>query len=156
MESPHSPSSSPSSPSYSSSSEGHSPDGSFDSDEPRTPLAVRRALQLLNSGESELRVQAARDIRRLTKTSQRCRRQLSEAVGPLVSMLRVDSPESHEPALLALLNLAVKDEKYVTNFTSFFFLHRIINIFTFFWENWVSKKKIKFERVKDFFFGVIN
>ncbi|KAL1365352.1 hypothetical protein HN51_013390 [Arachis hypogaea] len=115
MESPHSPSSFPSSPSYSSSSEGQSADGIFDADEPRTPLAVRRALQLLYSGDPELQVQAARDIRRLTKTSPRCRRQLSEAVGPLVSMLRVDSSESHEPALLALLNLAVKDEKNKIN-----------------------------------------
>ncbi|KAK7305719.1 hypothetical protein VNO77_43629 [Canavalia gladiata] len=109
MESPHSLSPSSSSSSYSS-------DGvNFETEEPRSPLAVRRALQLLNSGEPELRLQAARDIRRLTKTSQRCRRQLAEAVGPLVSMLRVDSPESHEPALLALLNLAVKDEKNKIN-----------------------------------------
>lgn len=112
MDSPHSPSSCSSSSSSSYSWEGHAADVvNLEADEPRTPLAVRRALQLLNSGEPELRIQAARDIRRLTKTSQRCRRQLSEAVGALVSMLRVDSPESHEPALLALLNLAVKDEK---------------------------------------------
>ncbi|KAG4975123.1 hypothetical protein JHK87_031944 [Glycine soja] len=112
MESPHS-----LSPSSSSSSSSYSSDGvaGFETEEPRTPLAVRRALQLLNSGQPDLRLQAARDIRRLTKTSQRCRRQLSEAVGPLVSMLRVDSPESHEPALLALLNLAVKDEKNKIN-----------------------------------------
>ncbi|KAL2333241.1 hypothetical protein Fmac_014454 [Flemingia macrophylla] len=104
MESPHSLSPSSSS-SYSSDGVG------FDTEEPRTPLAVRRALQLLNSGDPDLRLQAARDIRRLTKTSHRCRRQLAEAVPPLVSMLRLDSPDSHEPALLALLNLAVKDEK---------------------------------------------
>ncbi|RDX89232.1 U-box domain-containing protein 4, partial [Mucuna pruriens] len=108
MESPHSLSPS--------SSSSYSSDGvNFETEEPRTPLAVRRALQLLSSGQPEMRLQAARDIRRLTKTSQRCRRQLSEAVGPLVSMLRVDSPESHEPALLALLNLAVKDEKNKIN-----------------------------------------
>ena len=83
-------------------------------------MSVRRALQLLQSDDPDLKLQAARDIRRLTKTSQRCRRQLSEAVGPLVSMLRVDSPESNEAALLALLNLAVKDEKYVTYLTQFF------------------------------------
>lgn len=118
MESPHSPSSCSSSSSSSSSWEGNGAVDAvnWEAEEPRTPLAVRRALQLLNSGEAELRLQAARDIRRLTKTSQRCRRQLSEAVGPLVSMLRVDSPESHEPALLALLNLAVKDEKWVILF----------------------------------------
>lgn len=78
--------------------------------------AVQRALLLIQSDDSDNKLQAAREIRRLTKTSQRCRRQLSEAVNPLVSMLRVraDSPESypqHEAALLALLNLAVKDEK---------------------------------------------
>ncbi|KAK4783036.1 hypothetical protein SAY86_007410 [Trapa natans] len=72
--------------------------------------AVARALRLLQASDFESRIQAARDIRRLTKTSQRCRRQLSGAVGPLVSMLRVDSSELNEAALLALLNLAVKDE----------------------------------------------
>ncbi|KAK4277971.1 hypothetical protein QN277_015884 [Acacia crassicarpa] len=97
--------------SSSSSSGALSPDASLDADTPRTPLAVRRALQLLQSDDQDFKLQAARDIRRLTKTSQRCRRQLSQAVGPLVSMLRFDSSESHEPALLALLNLAVKDEK---------------------------------------------
>ncbi|EOY03979.1 hypothetical protein QUC31_017480 [Theobroma cacao] len=74
--------------------------------------AVRRALQLIQSDDSDSKLQAAKEIRRLTKTSQRCRRLLADAVIPLVSMLRVDSPESyHESALLALLNLAVKDEK---------------------------------------------
>jgi vacuolar protein 8 len=111
MDTPHSPSSCSSS-SSNCSFEGHATDTIYlETEEPQTPLAVRRALQLLKSGVPELRIQAARDIRKLTKTSHRCRRQLSEAVGPLVSMLRVDSPESHEPALLALLNLAVKDEK---------------------------------------------
>lgn len=73
--------------------------------------AVRRALELIQSDDHDFKLQGAQEIRRLTKTSQRCRRQLSDSVGPLVSMLRVhDSPDSHETALLALLNLAVKDE----------------------------------------------
>ncbi|KAH7556955.1 hypothetical protein JRO89_XS11G0017200 [Xanthoceras sorbifolium] len=90
------------------------------SDSPRAPSpsssssAVSRALQLVHSDDPDSKLEAAREIRRLTKTSQRCRRQLSAAVLPLVRMLRPDSPESHhESALLALLNLAVKDEKYV-------------------------------------------
>ncbi|KAL2317235.1 hypothetical protein Fmac_031111 [Flemingia macrophylla] len=78
-------------------------------------VAVRRALDFLNQNDPVLRVQAARDIRRLTKTSHRCRRHLRHAVSPLVSMLRLDSPEFHEPALLALLNLAVKDHKNKIN-----------------------------------------
>ncbi|XP_004303330.1 PREDICTED: U-box domain-containing protein 2 [Fragaria vesca subsp. vesca] len=74
-------------------------------------LSVRRALQLIQSDDQALKLQGAQEIRRLTKTSQRCRRQLSGSVGSLVSMLRVhDSPQSHQSALLALLNLAVKDE----------------------------------------------
>ncbi|KAK8507812.1 hypothetical protein V6N13_140555 [Hibiscus sabdariffa] len=74
--------------------------------------AVLWALQLIQYEDSDSKLQAAKEIRRLTKTSQRCRRLLADAVVPLVSMLRVDSPESHhESALLALLNLAVKDEK---------------------------------------------
>ncbi|PPS17923.1 hypothetical protein GOBAR_AA02656 [Gossypium barbadense] len=74
--------------------------------------AVLRALQLIQYDDSDSKLQAAKEIRRLTKTSQRCRRLLAAAVIPLVSMLRVDSPQSHhESALLALLNLAVKDEK---------------------------------------------
>uniref|UniRef100_A0A2P2LVA1 Uncharacterized protein MANES_02G075000 n=2 Tax=Rhizophora mucronata TaxID=61149 RepID=A0A2P2LVA1_RHIMU len=74
--------------------------------------AIRRALRLIQSDDLDSKLQAAREIRRLTKSSQRCRRQLAEAVEPLVSMLQVHgSPESYEPALLALLNLAVQDEK---------------------------------------------
>ena len=82
-------------------------------------LSVRRALQLIQSDDQALKLQGAQEIRRLTKTSQRCRRQLSGSVGSLVSMLRVhDSPQSHQSALLALLNLAVKDETYVFFFFS--------------------------------------
>ncbi|KAI9076846.1 hypothetical protein K1719_041150 [Acacia pycnantha] len=94
----------------SSSSGALSPDANLYAVTPRTPSL---SLQLRQSNDPDFKLQAARDIRHLTKTSLRCRRQLSQAVGPSVSMLRFDSSESHEPALLALLNLAVKDEKYV-------------------------------------------
>lgn len=76
--------------------------------------SIQRVLSLIRSEDLDSRLFAAKEIRRLTKTSHRCRRHFSQAVEPLVSMLRFDSPESHhEAALLALLNLAVKDEKYV-------------------------------------------
>ncbi|KAK9272545.1 hypothetical protein L1049_002918 [Liquidambar formosana] len=77
--------------------------------------AVHQALQLIQSDDLDLKLQAAREIRRLTKTSQRCRRQLAGAIKPLVSMLRLDSLDCNEAALLALLNLAVKDEKNKIN-----------------------------------------
>lgn len=87
--------------------------------------AVRRALLLVQSDDVVSKLEGAREIRRLTKTSQRCRRLLSDSVGPLIAMLRVsDSPESNESALLALLNLAVRDEMYaLSNFFSLFYFY---------------------------------
>ncbi|KAK2999753.1 hypothetical protein RJ639_023397 [Escallonia herrerae] len=82
----------------------------YDADACRAPSTVHHNLRLLLSDDVRLRLQAAKEIRRLTKTSQRCRRHFSAAVRPLVDMLRSGSVESNEVALLALLNLAVKDE----------------------------------------------
>ncbi|AES99336.1 putative aminoacyltransferase, E1 ubiquitin-activating enzyme [Medicago truncatula] len=92
-----------------------------------TSVSVRRALELLHLDNQDMKIQAAKDIRHLTKTSHRCRRQLQQAITPLVSMLRVDLPESHEPALLALLNLAVQDEKNKINIVEAGALEPIVN-----------------------------
>ncbi|XP_010558679.1 PREDICTED: U-box domain-containing protein 3-like isoform X2 [Tarenaya hassleriana] len=90
--------------------------------------AVQRALRLIGSNDPDSRFFAASEIRRLTKTSQRYRRHLSQAVESLVSMLRADSPESHhEAALLALLNLAVKDERNKVRIVEAGALEPIIN-----------------------------
>ncbi|XP_057970634.1 U-box domain-containing protein 4 [Malania oleifera] len=97
--------------------ESHTPGTPSDPDTPRTPLrhrhnsTVHQVLQLIQSDDLDSKIQAAREIRRLTKTSQRSRRQLSAAVHPLVAMLCSSSLLCNEAALLALLNLAVKDEK---------------------------------------------
>lgn len=72
---------------------------------------VNETLSLIQSEDLELQLEAAMEIRRLTKTSQRYRRHFSKAVEPLVGMLRYSSVQANEAALLALLNLAVKDEK---------------------------------------------
>ncbi|KAI3726422.1 hypothetical protein L1987_66219 [Smallanthus sonchifolius] len=78
---------------------------------PTTPT-ITRTLHLIQDDNHDpfSKIQAAKDIRRLTKTSQRLRRQFSDAVPPLVSMLRYPSLEAKSAALLALLNLAVQDE----------------------------------------------
>ncbi|KAF8089872.1 hypothetical protein N665_0495s0020 [Sinapis alba] len=90
--------------------------------------SIQRVLSLIRSEDPDSRLLAAREIRRLTKTSHRCRRHFSQAVEPLVSMLRLDSPESHhEAALLALLNLAVKDEKNKVSIIEAGALEPIIN-----------------------------
>ncbi|WOL17290.1 U-box domain-containing protein 3-like [Canna indica] len=72
---------------------------------------LQGVMDRIRSGVEEDKVQAAIDIRRLTKTSSRNRRHLSHAVEPLVAMLRSESSEACEAAILALLNLAVKDER---------------------------------------------
>ncbi|KAJ6814175.1 uncharacterized protein M6B38_123700 [Iris pallida] len=66
--------------------------------------------RLRSDGGDGRRLEAAREVRRLTKTSSKNRRRLAEAVDPIVAMLRSGSAEDAEAALLALLNLAVKDE----------------------------------------------
>jgi vacuolar protein 8 len=102
-------------PSSCSSALTHSTSSSNTDTPPSPSAAVCRALLLIQSDDLSLKIEAAKEIRRLTKTSQRCRRQLADAVKPLVCMLRVGDDDSveKESALLALLNLAVKDEKYV-------------------------------------------
>ncbi|XP_015068526.1 U-box domain-containing protein 4-like isoform X1 [Solanum pennellii] len=72
---------------------------------------VEKTLYLIQSDNPILKLQGARDIRRLTKSSLRYRRYFSDAIKPLVDMLRnSESVEYNEAALLALLNLSVKDE----------------------------------------------
>lgn len=70
---------------------------------------------LIQSNDPNSKLNAAREIRRLTRTSHRYRRHFSNAVIPLVDMLRSDSLEANQASLLALLNLAVKDEKNKTS-----------------------------------------
>ncbi|KAJ0237167.1 Uncharacterized protein HA466_0250720 [Hirschfeldia incana] len=90
--------------------------------------SIQRVISLIRSEDADSRLFAAKEIRRLTKTSHRCRRHFSHAVEPLVSMLRFESPESHhEAALLALLNLAVKDEKNKVSIIEAGALEPIIN-----------------------------
>ncbi|KAL5726703.1 hypothetical protein ACHQM5_009721 [Ranunculus cassubicifolius] len=72
---------------------------------------VEQTIQQLKSDDPYLKISAAKEIRRLTKTSLKYRRQFSSTIEYLVSMLKSDVPEFNEFGLLALLNLAVKDEK---------------------------------------------
>ncbi|KAF8390020.1 hypothetical protein HHK36_024541 [Tetracentron sinense] len=84
------------------------------------PAIVHQTIELIQSDDPNSKIQAAREIRRLTKTSQKYRRQFSGAIEPLISMLRSDSLDCNEAALLALLNLAVKDEKRAVHLGSAF------------------------------------
>lgn len=64
-------------------------------------------------GEEDVKVRAAKEIRNMTKTSARSRAKLAAGgvIVPLVKMLSSPNMEAKEAALLALLNLAVKNEK---------------------------------------------
>lgn len=98
----------------------------------RVAVLVQGIMERIRSEDEDDRIQAAREIRRLTKTSAKHRRYLSESIEPLVSMLRYGSPESGEAAMLGLLNLAVRDERYDLCFS------RVIKI-AFFACNTVSR-----------------
>ncbi|XP_019154527.1 PREDICTED: U-box domain-containing protein 3-like [Ipomoea nil] len=105
-------SSSPSSSSYAN-SDGDSPSETATAASPlpfSSSTVVTQTLRLVESDDPDAKVRAAREIRRLTKTSQRYRRLFCNAVAPLVDMLRSTSLQSNQAALLALLNLAVKDD----------------------------------------------
>ncbi|RWW15530.1 hypothetical protein GW17_00020622 [Ensete ventricosum] len=78
----------------------------------RVAVLVQGIMERIGSEDEDDRIQAAREIRRMTKTSAKHRRYLSESIEPLVSMLRYGSPECGEAAMLGLLNLAVRDERY--------------------------------------------
>ncbi|EAZ10267.1 hypothetical protein OsJ_00102 [Oryza sativa Japonica Group] len=77
---------------------------------PSEAAALRALVDRVRAGE----VEAAREVRRLTRSSSRHRRKLAAAVEPLVAMLRSPAPDAGEAALLALLNLAVRDERNKT------------------------------------------
>lgn len=64
-------------------------------------------------GDVDVRIRAAKEIRRLTKTSAKTRAYLAAAgvIVPLVSMLKSANSEAKEAAVLALLNLAVGNER---------------------------------------------
>lgn len=64
-------------------------------------------------GDVDVRIRAAKEIRRLTKTSAKSRAYLAAAgvIVPLVSMLKSANLEAKEAAVLALLNLAVGNER---------------------------------------------
>lgn len=101
MESPE-----PVSPSSSSSSGDRQQHGA--AERPSETAALRALVDRVRGGE----VEAAREVRRLTRASARHRRKLAGAVEPLVAMLRSGAPDgAGEAALLALLNLAVRDER---------------------------------------------
>lgn len=87
--------------------------GGPDDNDGRAASARRAIMDRVQSPDESCRVDAAREIRRLTKTSSKNRRHLAPAIEPLVAMLKAPggSAAAHEAALLALLNLAVKDER---------------------------------------------
>jgi hypothetical protein len=75
-------------------------------------LAVDSIMDQVRSDDGERRIKAAKEIRRLAKTCSKNRRLFSNAIEPLVDMLRSGRDECSEAAILALLNLGVKDERY--------------------------------------------
>ncbi|MCO5562387.1 hypothetical protein L7F22_016014 [Adiantum nelumboides] len=74
---------------------------------------MQEVLVSLLYGMGDSRIHAAHQIRKLTKSSAKCRAYFAAAgvIIPLVSMLKSSAMEVKEAALLALLNLAVRNER---------------------------------------------
>lgn len=74
---------------------------------------MQEILWSLLYGIGDSRLQAAHEIRKLTKSSAKCRTYFAAAgvILPLVTMLKSSSSDVKEAALLALLNLAVRNER---------------------------------------------
>lgn len=86
----------------------------FQKYEPRpSPQSMQDLLGSLLCGGAESRLRSAREIRRLTKTSAKSRAYFGAAgvIVPLVYMLKSTSTDSREAALLALVNLSVRNER---------------------------------------------
>ncbi|KAJ4780981.1 U-box domain-containing protein 4 [Rhynchospora pubera] len=91
-------------------------------------LAADSIMDQVRSDDGESRIKAAKEIRRLAKTSSVNRRLLSNAIEPLVEMVRSGRDECAEAAILALLNLGVKDERNKINIVKAGALDPIINL----------------------------
>ncbi|KAJ7531372.1 hypothetical protein O6H91_14G041700 [Diphasiastrum complanatum] len=78
-----------------------------------TQPSMQDVMWSLMFGTSDARLRAAREVRKLTKTSSKSRAYLAAAgvIMPLVAMLKSSCEESKEAAVLALLNLAVGNER---------------------------------------------
>ncbi|XP_039126256.1 U-box domain-containing protein 14 [Dioscorea cayenensis subsp. rotundata] len=90
-----------------------SPDSGEPSPDEKKQALVRELALKLSHGDAVARVQAARDIRRHARSSPKARSLFASAavVQPLVSMLPSPDHETREASLLALLNLAVRNER---------------------------------------------
>ncbi|GFQ05967.1 hypothetical protein PHJA_002740700 [Phtheirospermum japonicum] len=84
-------------------------------------MMVEEVARVLNHGDLRARIEAARDVRRLvrksssanSKSAVRCRFAAAGVIEPLVSMLHSSLPlAAREAALLALLNLAARNQRY--------------------------------------------
>lgn len=78
-----------------------------------TKQGLQDILWALLYGVGDKRLRAAKEIRKLTKTSAKSRAYLAAAgvIIPLVSMLKSSNLEAKEAAMLALLNLAIRNER---------------------------------------------
>lgn len=103
--------------------------------------SVYETLKLIKSRDPCSKIYAAKEIRRLAKSSQHSRRRFYPAIEPLVDMLRSDCLEFNHAAILALLNLAVKDETYLFYLFIFTDTHTVTQLlFEYYWNLFMKFK----------------
>jgi len=85
---------------------------------------IQTLSEKLTNGNLNTKIEAAREIRRMVRKSSKTRSKIADAgvIQPLIFMLSSSNTDARQSSLLALLNLAVRNERYKD---LFFFLFLI-------------------------------
>lgn len=97
-------------------------------------LIEQVAHRLINGEDLKTKIQAAREIRKLVRNSSsvKARSKFAAAgvIQPLVFMLGSDNPDARETSLLALLNLAARNERSVGHYLGIFCLSTLCILYS--------------------------
>lgn len=97
-------------------------------------LIEQVAHRLINGEDLKTKIQAAREIRKLVRNSSsvKARSKFAAAgvIQPLVFMLGSDNPDARETSLLALLNLAARNERSVSHYLGIFCLSTLCILYS--------------------------
>jgi len=84
---------------------------------------IQTLSEKLTNGNLNTKIEAAREIRRMVRKSSKTRSKIADAgvIQPLIFMLSSSNIDARQSSLLALLNLAVRNERYKDLFFFIFF-----------------------------------
>jgi vacuolar protein 8 len=98
---------------------------------------IQTLSEKLTNGNLNTKIEAAREIRRMVRKSSKTRSKIADAgvIQPLIFMLSSSNIDARQSSLLALLNLAVRNERYKDLF--FFLVSHLGFAFAFMGIRWI-------------------